>query len=311
MLFLDSYFERVPAAASVGLRLAAVERCDYVLVGHSHFDHLWGAAEIAHQSGATVIGSYETVRMLDRRGSPELASAWRCRGANASHLVVTSRPASSRAFTPVCGAWRREASAIPPWRCTATSAWTCKVRERRVLESFSAWGDNADVVAHLGSGPHARGDGGALVYLIETRHGSVLWQDTAGCWTAHFGRTSSRRRLVGGRRPPQCRRRALSGIAGAVRRGRGRLLQAGRVALCHHDDWMPPVTGAYPDRTVRSRAGAPGAAGRVAGARLPRIAHLGHIACVTRVVACSDRRGSTVSSGGRWRPPRPRAVGRG
>ena len=70
VLFLDSYFERVPAAAPVGLRLAEVERCDHVLVGHSHFDHLWGAAEIARQSGATVVGSYETVRMLTESGVP-------------------------------------------------------------------------------------------------------------------------------------------------------------------------------------------------------------------------------------------------
>ena len=43
---------------------ADVERADFVLVGHSHFDHLWGAETIAANTGATVIGSHETVRVL-------------------------------------------------------------------------------------------------------------------------------------------------------------------------------------------------------------------------------------------------------
>src|SRR2546426_2095745 len=64
VLFLDAYIDRVPAAPPVGLTTADVDRADYVLVGHSHFDHLWGAERIAAHTGATVIGSHETVRLL-------------------------------------------------------------------------------------------------------------------------------------------------------------------------------------------------------------------------------------------------------
>src|SRR5947208_8809181 len=64
VVFLDAYVDRVPAAPPVGLTTADVERADYLLVGHSHFDHLWGAERIAARTGAIVVGSHETVRLL-------------------------------------------------------------------------------------------------------------------------------------------------------------------------------------------------------------------------------------------------------
>src|SRR6185503_2350656 len=72
VVFLDAYIDRVPAAPPVGITTADVERADFVVVGHSHFDHLWGAERIARRTGATVIGSHETVRLLhDKDGIPE------------------------------------------------------------------------------------------------------------------------------------------------------------------------------------------------------------------------------------------------
>src|SRR5262245_24054207 len=71
-IFLDAYIDRVPAAPPVGITTADVRKADYVLVGHSHFDHLWGAERIARQTGAVVVGSHETVRPLhDKDGIPE------------------------------------------------------------------------------------------------------------------------------------------------------------------------------------------------------------------------------------------------
>ena len=42
VIFLDAYIDRNPLAMPVGMRVADVQRADYILVGHSHFDHLWG-----------------------------------------------------------------------------------------------------------------------------------------------------------------------------------------------------------------------------------------------------------------------------
>ena len=70
VIFLDAYMDRVPAAPSVGLRASEVAKADHVLIGHSHFDHLWGAERIAHNTGATIIGSHETVRLMQLEEVP-------------------------------------------------------------------------------------------------------------------------------------------------------------------------------------------------------------------------------------------------
>ena len=71
VIFLDAYIDRNPLAPPVGIQVADVQRADYVLVGHSHFDHLWGAERIAHQTGATIIGSHESVRLMEIEEVPD------------------------------------------------------------------------------------------------------------------------------------------------------------------------------------------------------------------------------------------------
>ncbi len=54
VIFLDAYIDRVPGAPGPGLRADDIERADWIVVGHSHFDHLWGAERIARRTGATL-----------------------------------------------------------------------------------------------------------------------------------------------------------------------------------------------------------------------------------------------------------------
>src|SRR5512139_214404 len=68
VVFLDAYMDRVPSAPPVGLRAAEVDRADFILIGHSHFDHIAGAEVIARNSGARVIGSHESGRVLLEQG---------------------------------------------------------------------------------------------------------------------------------------------------------------------------------------------------------------------------------------------------
>jgi len=63
--------DRVPAAPPVGMRTAEVTEAEFVLVGHSHFDHLAGAEVIALNTGATIIGSNESCRVMHERGVPK------------------------------------------------------------------------------------------------------------------------------------------------------------------------------------------------------------------------------------------------
>src|SRR5215212_3011798 len=67
-VFLDAYIDRAPNAAGAGRSADDIDECDWIVVGHSHFDHLYGAERIAVRTGARVIGSYETVRVLEQAG---------------------------------------------------------------------------------------------------------------------------------------------------------------------------------------------------------------------------------------------------
>ena len=64
IIFLDAYMDRVASAPKVGLSASQVDKADFVVVGHSHFDHIAGAETIAANTGAIVIGSNETARVL-------------------------------------------------------------------------------------------------------------------------------------------------------------------------------------------------------------------------------------------------------
>jgi len=50
--------------------VADVNRADWIVVGHSHFDHLWGAERVARQTGATILGSYESIRIMSELSVP-------------------------------------------------------------------------------------------------------------------------------------------------------------------------------------------------------------------------------------------------
>src|SRR6266852_9363990 len=157
VVFLDAYLDRVPAAPPVGLTTADVDRADFVLVGHSHFDHLWGAERIAARTGATVIGSHETVRLLrDLDGVPErqlVAVA----GGEPIELPGGIRV---RVYPALHSCIWATMDAQPDEACLGDLGVAQHERAARV-----ARGD--DVARHMAaSDRHPRGEGGSFAYLI-------------------------------------------------------------------------------------------------------------------------------------------------
>jgi L-ascorbate metabolism protein UlaG (beta-lactamase superfamily) len=71
VVFLDAYLDRPGSATQTGFSADTVERADWILIGHTHTDHLWGADRIALRTGATIVGPYETVRVMAALGVPE------------------------------------------------------------------------------------------------------------------------------------------------------------------------------------------------------------------------------------------------
>lgn len=69
-IFLDAYIDRASNAVGTGLCADDIDTCDWIVVGHSHFDHLYGAERIAKNTGAKIICSHESVRVMEQAGVP-------------------------------------------------------------------------------------------------------------------------------------------------------------------------------------------------------------------------------------------------
>ena len=239
-VFLDAYIDRAEGAAGPGLRADDIDRADWVLIGHSHFDHLYGAERIAANTGATIVGSYETVRVMEQAGVPldqlicvaggetiELGPGVRVSAYPSLHSCVWSHAGMDQADA----------------QCLGDLGVTWHQRQERLaqLMTFLTTELAPEAVAHLrASNQGDRGDGGALVYVIETPDGSIFYQDTSGHWTGILDRlppidlailAAAGRGNIDGE--------PIQGSLAQFVAGQAELLQPGAVVLGHHDDWLP------------------------------------------------------------------------
>jgi L-ascorbate metabolism protein UlaG (beta-lactamase superfamily) len=251
VVFLDAYLDRVPSARPVGLGVDDVAAAQWVVVGHSHFDHLYGAERIARRTGATVIGSYETVRVLQAVGVPER----QLMAVAGGETVRLSGAVTVKVFPSQHSCvWSHRLMADADAVCLGDLGVTHQERQARMQELF-VWLTSLgpEVVDHLrASSQGALGDGGPLLYWFQTPQGSLLYQDTSGCWTS----------LLRGLRPDvailaAAGRGNLDGepIQGSLAEFVAReveLLHPRRVFLGHHDDWLPGFSKAVDVRPIRA-----------------------------------------------------------
>jgi L-ascorbate metabolism protein UlaG (beta-lactamase superfamily) len=239
VIFLDAYIDRVPAAPGTGLRADDIERADWIVVGHSHFDHLWGAERIAKRTGATIIGSHETVRIMEQVGVP-LAQLLPVAGGErirlAPEVTVLVYPALHSCVWTDHGGMRQ-----PDEVCLGDLGVTYQERLVR-LQEMSAWlaSQGPEVLYHLQmSYQDPRGDGGVLLYLFETPEGSLLFQDTSGHWHGimHDLRPDVAILAAAGRGNTDGE--PIQGTLAEFMARQADLLRPRRLILSHHDDWLP------------------------------------------------------------------------
>ncbi|MCU1503884.1 MAG: hypothetical protein JWM12_3238 [Ilumatobacteraceae bacterium] len=240
-IFLDAYIDRAADAPGTGLTADDIDECDWIVVGHSHFDHLYGAERIMARTNATLIGSYETIRVLEAAGVPGermicVAGGERVR---LSHDVTVSVFPSQHSCV-----WSQGKMSQSGEECLGDLGVTWQEQHARMqeLQAFLGTALSPAAVEHLRTSfvaHSSRGDGGALLYLFETPEGSLLYQDTSGHWTG----------ILDGLRPD---------VAILAAAGRGNIdgepiqgsladfvarqvaaVQPKRVVLSHHDDWLP------------------------------------------------------------------------
>lgn len=182
-IMLDAYIDRASTAAGPGLTADDIDECDWIVVGHSHFDHLYGAERIAANTGATIIGSYETVRVMEQAGVP--LDQMICVGGGERIDVGNGAFVNVYPSQHSC-VWSHKEMAQPGEVCVGDLGVTWQEQRKRFAELMEYMANDLapEAIEHLlASQQGDRGDGGALVFLFELPDGTVLYQDTSGHWS--------------------------------------------------------------------------------------------------------------------------------
>jgi len=244
VVFLDTYMDRVPSAPPVGLTTGEVSKADFILVGHSHFDHIAGAEVIARDTGARVIGSHESCRVLKERDVAEgqlnpaqggerfrLTSDVTVRVLPSLHSCIWA-PASARADGERVG-----------------HLGLCEDEKAAVRGSLPARGGDGEpsqavreMREHLAGATGSRHIGGALAYLVETPIGSIFYQDTSGCWTGILRDLRPTVAILAAAGRGNIDAEPIQGTLAQFVGLEAELLKPQTIVLGHHDNWMPPTT---------------------------------------------------------------------
>lgn len=248
VVFLDAYMDRVPSAPPVGLTTAEVRKADFVLAGHAHFDHLAGAEVIAKNTGAMIIGSNESARIMREQGVPE-GQLLRSQGGERHRLA----PGVTVRVFPGLHSCTWVAGTLDGSAVTLGHYGLCE-DERAALASHSGLGATIgkraqaddqlarDLRQHLATAVGSRDTGGPLCYLIETPAGSIFWQDTSGCWTGILRDLHPDVAILAAAGRGNIDGEPIQGSLAQFVAREADLLRPRTIILGHHDDWLPPVT---------------------------------------------------------------------
>ncbi|MDA0302458.1 MAG: MBL fold metallo-hydrolase [Chloroflexi bacterium] len=227
VVFLDTYMDRPDGAPATGMTAADVDRADFALIGHSHWDHLAQADVVALNTGATVIGSHESARVLREHGVPE-AQLGQAQGGEHYRLndAVTVRvypslhshiwSQSARAGTPVLGDYG-----------VVENDRQARLTERRAARGRTYFAEMA----------HSNSTGGPLDYLIETPYGSILFQDSMGYFTGLYALLHPDVALLAASGRGNVDGEPIQGAVEDFVVRECELLRPSRVVLSHHDNF--------------------------------------------------------------------------
>jgi L-ascorbate metabolism protein UlaG (beta-lactamase superfamily) len=237
-IFLDAYIDRADNAPGTGLSAGDIEQCDWIVIGHSHFDHLYGAERIAANTGARIIGSYETVRVMEQAGVP-LEQMIAVAGGETIELgagVTVSVYPSQHSCV-----WSHGKMADSGDVCIGDLGVTWQEIQERFAELMQHIESlDAVAVAHVRASMQGdRGDGGALVFMFETPEGSLLYQDTSGHWTGIMRDLRPDVAILAAAGRGNIDGEPIQGSLADFVARQADLVRPAKLVLCHHDNWLP------------------------------------------------------------------------
>jgi L-ascorbate metabolism protein UlaG (beta-lactamase superfamily) len=250
VIFLDAYMDRLATARPVGLSSKDVDRGDFVLVGHSHFDHLAGAEVIARNTGAKIVGSNETCRVMREHQVPReqllpsqggerhrLGPGVTARAVPSLHACLWAGPpgAMDNACAGDLGLTEDDRAALFAERSPF----------RDVFAGKSDWARAA--LEHMRSTTGSFRDGGALAYLIETPYGAIFYQDTSGCWSGVLRDLRADAAILAASGRANYDGEPFQGSMAQFVAMEAAFLNASTIVLGHHDNWLGAPDFTPPD----------------------------------------------------------------
>ncbi len=238
-IFLDAYVDRASNADGPGVRTEEIDACDWIVVGHSHFDHLYGAERIAMQTGAKIIGSYESVRVMEEAGVPldqmicvaggetvDLGNDVKVSVYPSQHSCVWSHGQMESAETVCIGdlgvTWQEQ-----------------RARFEELVKYLGSQIPPASIEHLVASQQGDRGDGGALIYVFDTPDGRILYQDTSGHWSGIIDGLAPDVAILAAAGRGNIDGEPIQGSLAQFVARQADLLGARRLILGHHDNWLP------------------------------------------------------------------------
>ena len=240
-IFLDAYIDRAEGAPGTGLTADDIDECDWIVVGHAHFDHLYGAERIIANTNATLIGSYETVRVMEAAGVPLERMIWVAGGERirlADDVTVSVLPSQHSCV------WSHSGMAQSSEVCLGDLGVTWQEQRERMLglQTFLATALTPAGLQHTRDarpGHSERGDGGALLYLFETPEGSLLYQDTSGHWSGIIDGIEPDVAILAAAGRGNVDGEPIQGSLAEFVARQVAAVRPRRLFLSHHDDWLP------------------------------------------------------------------------
>jgi L-ascorbate metabolism protein UlaG (beta-lactamase superfamily) len=252
-VLLDAYIDRASGAAGPGLTADDIDGCDWIVIGHSHFDHLWGAERIIANTGARLIGSYETVRLLEHAGVPVdrmicVAGGERIDLGNG--VAVSVYPSLHSCLWT--GTHQSGAGDV----CLGDLGISWHERAQRMKELGSRLEHTLDdgAIEHLllaASAHSDRGDGGALLYMFDLPDGTLLFQDTSGHWAAVLGSLNPDVAILAAAGRANVDGEPIQGSLAGFVADEAKVLGIKRLVLGHHDNWLPGFSSAPDIEPIR------------------------------------------------------------
>ena len=240
-IFLDAYIDRPEDAEGTGLTASDITEADYILVGHSHFDHLWGAERILQNTQATLIGSYESVRVMETLGIPLERMICVAGGETidlADGVTVSVYPSQHSCV------WSHSQMDEADVVCLGDLGVHWHQQQERFVElmKYLTMETSDSTKAHLQEsqpGHSDRGDGGALIYLIQTPDGSVLFQDTSGYYSGTLPAIDPDVAILAAAGRGNIDGEPVQGSLAQFVADQVEIMRPQKLIYGHHDNWLP------------------------------------------------------------------------